>query len=119
MSSYLKTNEYESSLMNEISAMSTYKPLIVRNILESAFLRQIESLLAGEDINIPYIGKLHIVYNGDDYVSGNKVANFTCELIPSDLFVRVVGETHDGNGDIIWQIAERKVRAAAQKKLEE
>ena len=96
-----------------------YKLLTVRNVLESAFLRQIESLLAGEDIHIPFIGTLHIDYEGDDYVSGAKVAKFTPLLTPSNLFIRLVGDAHDGKGDIIWQISEKKIRAAAQKKLEE
>jgi hypothetical protein len=119
MSSNLKINEYEVSLMNEISAISTYKPLTVRNILESAFLRQVESLLEGNDIQIPFIGTLHIDYEGDDFVSGGKVAKFSTHLTPSDLFVRLVGDAHDGKGDIIWQISEKKIRAASQKKLEE
>jgi len=119
MSNNLKMNEYEISLVNEISAISTYKPLTVRNVLESALLRQIESLLGGDDIQIPFIGTLHIEYEGDDIVSGTKVARFTAHLTPSDLFVRLVGDAHDGKGDIIWQISEKKIRAAAQKKLEE
>jgi hypothetical protein len=119
VSSNLKINDYENSLINEISAISTYKPETVRNTLESTFLRQIESLLDEEDIQIPFIGTLHIDYTGDDFVSGAKVANFTCRLTPSDLFIRLVGDAHDGNGEIIWQISERKITAAAQRKLEE
>ena len=119
MNSNLKMKDYEVSLMNEISAISTYKPVTVRNVLESAFLRQIESLLSGDDINIPFIGTLHVEYKGDDYVSGNKVANLELSLTPSDLFIRLAGEAHDGNGDIIFQISERNIRTAAQKRLDE
>lgn len=119
MSQYLKINEYEMSLINEISAMSSFKPLTVRYVLESTFLRQLETLLAGEDIKIPFLGELHIEYNGENYVSGAQVADVVCTLKPSDLFLKLIGEIHDGDSDIIWQISEKKIRSAIQKKLEE
>lgn len=116
---YLKINDYETSLINEISAISTFKPPTVRSILESAFLRQLESLLSGEDINIPYIGTLHVDYNGDDYVSGAKVANITFTVNASDLFKRLAGEIHDGESDIIWQLHEKRISSALKEKLDE
>jgi hypothetical protein len=119
MGSHLKINDYEISLINEISAISTHSPATVRNILESAFLRQMESLLAGEDISLPFIGTVSIKYKGDDYVSGSKLANFDPILNPSELFVRLVGEAHDGESNIIWQLSEKRIKSASQKKLEE
>lgn len=115
----LKITEYENSLINEISAISTFKPITVRNTLESAFLRQLESALSGEDIQIPFIGTLHVEYLGDEFVSGSKVANIKCTVEPSELFIRLMGEIHDGDSSTIWQISERKIRASLQSKLDE
>lgn len=119
MSQHLKLNEYENSLINEISAISTHSPTTVRNILESAFLRQIESILNKEDFYIPFIGSVHVEYKGDNYVSGSKVADIDPQLKPSELFIRIVGEAHDGESNIIWQLSEKRIKAAAQRKLEE
>ena len=117
--SFLKLNEYDTSLVNEISAMSTFKPTTVRTILESALMRQVESLLKGDEVQIPFLGKLKIEYVGDDFISGAKLAKINVTFEPSDLLVRLAGEAHDGESDLIWQLSERKIRSAAQKKLEE
>ncbi len=119
MKTNLKITEYENSLINEISAISTFKPITVRNTLESAFLRQLESLLSEEDIQIPFIGKLNIEYLGDEYISGSKVAKIKCTVEPSELFTHIVGELHDGDTSIIWQISERKIKSSLQSKLDE
>jgi len=74
--SFLKISEYESSLINEISAISTFKPTTVRTILEAAFLRQLEALLRGDEIQIPYLGRLKVDYTGDDFISGAKLARW-------------------------------------------
>jgi len=117
--STLKINDYETSLINEISAISSFKPLTIRNILESTFLRQLESLLSGEEIHVPFLGVLQVKYEGDDYVSGSRLAKLNVEFLPSELLKRLAGEIHDGESDIIWQLSERKIRSAAQRKLEE
>lgn len=119
MAANLRLSDYEVSLINEISAISTFKPTTVRDVLENTFIRQLESILNGEDILIPFIGRLHVEYEGDDFVSGAKVAKISFSGEPSEVFKRLVGEIHDGESDIIWNLCEKKIRAAAQKKLEE
>lgn len=114
-----KLGEYETSLMNEISALSTFKPATVRTIIESIFLRQIEELLSGKDLDLPFIGKMHITYNGDNYVSGAKISDITCNVDPSDLFKRLVGEVHDGHSSIIQSLSEQKIASALQRKLDD
>lgn len=124
ISNVLRIGDYETELINEISAISTHKAATVRSILESTHLRQIESLLSSEDnqnyyMDIPYIGTVHIIYNGDNYVSGAKISDITCYLEPSDLLKRLIGEIHDGESNIIWKISEKKITSALQQKLEE
>ena len=119
ISNFPRLGDYETSLMNEISALSTYKPATVRTIIESIFLRQIEELLSGKDVDLPFIGKMHIIYNGDNYVSGAKISDINCIVSPSELFKRLVGEIHDGHSEIIQNLSEQKIASALQHKLNE
>lgn len=119
MPSYLKLDNFEKELIEEISTLSGHSPNLVRDILELTFLRQLESVMDGKDFRVPYIGRVKPIYNGDVYVGGEREADVTCLFAPSDLLKRIIGDIHDGESDILADLLQKKIKSALQEKLED
>lgn len=113
----LKLNDFEKSLIQEISTISGYSELQVREILEFTFIRQIEQYIEKGVIDIPFIGKCKITYEGDEFVSGAKRAKIQTETTPSDFLVRVIGEAEDGESVVIENLLQSKIKGALQSAL--
>jgi len=114
----LKLTEFERGVIQEISTISGYTESQVREVLEFTFLRQVEQYIEGGKINIPFIGTCKVDYEGDDFVSGAKLARIKTELTPSLLFKRVVGGAEDGESAIIEDLLQGKIKAALQTVLD-
>lgn len=110
----IKLEKFEKEIIREISTLSGYTELVVREVLEFTFLRQVEFLLSNEPVHIPFIGSMDVDYKGDEFEQGNRVAVMDCTLSPSDLFTRVVGDVADGESDIIKDILSKKVENELQ-----
>ena len=117
--SSLKLNEFEKSLVQEISTISGAPELQVREILEFTFLRQIEQYIENGEVTIPFIGKCKLEYEGDEFVAGAKLAKVSADLKPSPLLLRVIGEAEDSESAIIENLLQGKIKAAFQNKLNE
>jgi hypothetical protein len=114
----LKLNEFEKNLVQEISMISGASELQVREILEFTFLRQIEQYIEESSFKIPFIGSCKVDYQGDDFVSGVKLARASLDLKPSSLLLRVIGEAEDGESAIIENLLQGKIKVALQATLE-
>lgn len=101
----LKLNDYEAHLVQEITAFTDLTESQVRSMLNSAFLHQMQCLVGGKDIPIPYIGSLHINEEGN------------IEIIPSDIFLKILTNSQEMNYDIINYILEKNFKKALQDKL--
>ena len=117
--SSLKLNEFEKSLVQEISTISGAPEMQVREILEFTFLRQIEQYIENGEICIPFVGKCKIEYEGEEFVAGAKLAKASLDMKPSPLLLRVVGEVEDSESSIIENLLQNKIKAAFQNKLNE
>lgn len=118
MASYIKLDDFEKNLIEEISIMSGYSPTIVRDILESTYLRQLEFLLESKEIKIPFLGKVLIKHSGEDWISGTKLAKVDSFFVTSDLTKRFVGEIHDGNSPTLNSLVQKKIRGTLQNILD-
>jgi hypothetical protein len=116
---YLKLKEFEKNLIEEISTLSGHQPLVIREILEFTFLRQLEQYMKGENITVPYLGRIKIQYKGDTVSFGAKQAEIEVFFSPSDLLRRLVGDISDGESEIIDTLLIKKVESALQAKLDE
>jgi len=114
----LKLNDFEKSLVQEVSTISGTSEMQVREVLEFTLLRQIEQYIEGEEITIPFIGKCKITYEGDEYVAGAKLAKVTTELKPSSLLLRLVGEVEDSESTVIENLLQGKIKVALQNALD-
>jgi hypothetical protein len=110
----LKLNEFEKTLINEISLLSGATNLAVREILEFAFLRQVEQYMNEEEIQVPFLGKLKVNYKGDSIVEGAKKADIEVFFSASDLLKYIVGNVQDGESDIIENLLKKKLKATLQ-----
>ena len=114
----IKLNEFEKTLIKEINTLSDQSESSVREVLEFTLLRQVEQLLNGDPISIPFIGKLTIEYVGDDFVEGARIAQIKSSFEPSDLLKRLVGDVEDGESEMIEEMLSSKTRAALQYHLD-
>jgi hypothetical protein len=116
---YLKLNQFEKSLVEELSTLSGYPASTVREILEFTFLRQVEQYSDSNEMSVPFIGKVRIVNKGDVFISGAKQADIDVFFAPSDLLKRIVGDVEDGESDLIENLLQKKFENALQVKLQE
>lgn len=115
---HLKLNQFEKSLVEEVSTLSGYPSATVREVLEFVFLRQIEQYSDTTEMNVPFIGKVKILNKGDTIISGAKQADIDVFFSPSDLLKRVVGDVEDGESDLIENLLQKKFENAIQTKLQ-
>jgi len=118
MGSYLKLDDFEKSLIEEISTLSGYSPTIVRDVLESTFLRQLEFLLTQKEILVPFLGKLFVKYVGEEWVGGTKLAKVDVFFSSSELLKRFVGEIQDKKSPTLNNLMQKKIRGALQALLD-
>jgi hypothetical protein len=114
----LRLDEFEKGILEEIATLSGHSFATVRDILESAFLRQLEYVMNGEPVAVPYLGTIKVIYKGDNYVSGTRVADVECHFETSELFKRLVGDIQDGESDLISQLLQKKIKSALQEILD-
>ena len=115
----IKLDEYEKTLVDEISTISEYTEHNVRNVLEFSFYRQMEQLLAGEEISLPFIGKIKLAYEGDITLSNEREAVVTAQFHPSSLMKRIMGDIADGEADTLLYLLEKKFKKSLQDKLKD
>jgi hypothetical protein len=115
--SYIRLDDFEKSLIEEISTLSSNSPIAVRDILEATFLRQLESLLEGKEIIIPFLGKILVKYLEDEWIAGAKSAKIDVFFSPSDLLKRFVGEIHDGDSQTLNTLIQKKIKGVLQEIL--
>ena len=114
----LKLNEFEVGLIEEIATLSGYSESTVRDVLELTFFRQLEQAMQNQDIQIPFVGKIHVVHHGDVFVGGTREANFECFFSPTDFFKRVEGDIIDGDSELLSDLLQKKIGTVLQEKLE-
>ena len=119
MPAFLKLENFEKELIEEISTLSGHSPNLIRDVLELTFLRQLELLMQGKDFRVPFVGRVKPMYAGDNFVGGEKEAIVTCLFAPSELLKRVVGDINDGGSDILSDLLQKKLKSALQEALEE
>jgi hypothetical protein len=118
MSSYLKLDDFEKNLIEEISILSGYTPTIVRDVLESTFMRQLESLMSRKEIQIPFIGKIKVNHIGEEWIAGTRSSKIEVFVSPSDLLKRFVGEIQDGDSPTINSLMQKKIKGVLQSILD-
>lgn len=109
---HLKLNTFEKNLVQEISTLSGYSQLIVREVLEFVFIRQIEQYLANKKMPLPFLGEMEIEYAGDVYKDNEREANLNLTLNSSSLLKRIIGEIEDGELSIIKDLLTQKIKSA-------
>ena len=99
--------------------MSEYTEYNVRNILEFSFLRQLEQLLNGEELSLPYIGKIKLTFEGDVIRSNEREAVISAQFTSSALMKRIMGDVADGESGALHYLLEKKFKKSLQDKLKD
>jgi hypothetical protein len=116
---YFKLEEFEKDICEEISTLTGYSAMAVRDILEGTFLRQLELFMRGKEVIVPFLGKMLIKFDGDDIVAGTRVAKVECLFSPSELLKRMVGDIKDGESDILRNLLSKKISKELRSILDE
>ena len=114
----LKLSDFDVGLIEEVSTLSGYSEQTVREVMELIFFRQLEQAMQNQDLHIPFLGKIHVVHQGDVFVGGTREAKFDCLFAPSDLFKRVEGDIIDGDSELLFDIFNKKIGSVLQEKLD-
>jgi hypothetical protein len=114
----LKLDDFEKNLIEEISVLVGLSPTVVREVLEATLLRQIEFLLKGNEIYIPFLGKLFIRYVEDEWIAGAKSAKVDAFFSASDLLKRFVGEINEGDSPTLKTLMKKKIQGQLQSILD-
>lgn len=114
----LRLDDFEKGVIEEIATLSGHSAVTVRDVLEATFLRQLEYVMSNKPIIIPFLGNALVRYKGDEFVSGEKVAKTESFFAPSNLLLRLVGDIHDGESEIIATLMQKKLKGALQDILE-
>jgi len=110
----LKLTDFEKELIEEISVLSGFPSLVVREVLEAALLRQLELLLSRKDIAVPFLGTLFSEHIEDKFIDGKMVASIKCQFNPSNLLKCFVGSIQNGESDLINSLLQKKIKGTLQ-----
>ena len=110
----LKLDDFEKTLIEETSTLTGHSPTLIREVLEATFLRQIESLLEGKEMFVPFLGKLLVKYVEEEWIAGAKSAKVDAFFIPSELLKRFVGEFKDGKSPTLNTLIQKKIKGTLQ-----
>lgn len=85
----------EKKAINDVRLLFGKSTTETKEFFESLGIYCVLAYMKGEDVDIPYIGTLHINYSGDEVTSRGRTANLDITFSPSDFLVRNIGQVED------------------------
>jgi len=111
---YIKLDEENRRLIEEISALSGIQRDVVREVWEFTLLRWIELLTKNPEklqtLVIPFLGSVGVKYTGDTLTTEGVLETQAQAFISlSPLFKKILGEVYDEKSNLITDILEKKI----------
>lgn len=92
----LRFSKEERDVIQRIHVLSGEPVESVRKIIESLCMSILISSMEDEDIYIPLLGRVSVVYKGDVITRDGREADISVEVEPSKSLKRLVGQIEDG-----------------------
>jgi len=114
---FLKLNEEQKKMVDEISALSGIQKEIIREVWEYTLIRWAEQIASNPKkltvLEIPFAGKLGVKYDGDVVESSGAVSTKVTALFdPSAQFKKLIGDIEDEGDSIVTDLLKKKIEAA-------
>ena len=112
--SFLRIDEECKNIIQEISALSGYSQIIIKEILEYFLIDWSLKIVDNPDnyaeLLIPFIGKLFIKYDGDKKVNPEEITTKVSSHIEiNESFKKLIGDLHDEGRTEIDRALQRKI----------
>ena len=116
-STFLKIDDECKNIIQEISALSGYSQIVIKEILEYFIidwsLKIVDNPNDFAELPIPFIGKVGIKYGGDRRLPTEEVTtDVESYLELSENFKKLVGDLHDEGRTEIDKALQRKIDSA-------
>jgi hypothetical protein len=114
---YLKLDDEQKQLIEEISALSGIQRDVIREVFEFQLIRWAEKIAASPDklvkLKIPFMGDIAVKYAGDEILdTGEMTTNVTVFHNLDDSFKKLIGDIHDEGDNIIIDLLMKKIKNA-------
>jgi len=105
-----KFSQEEKDLIYRIHLLSG-KPLSdVNDMFESFCLCAVLACLEKEPLQVPMIGEMNVIYNGEDISALGKEAKVEISVTPNKFLKKVIGQVQDGEESDIEKSFELKIK---------
>ncbi|MGL5913558.1 MAG: hypothetical protein ACRCZB_05280 [Bacteroidales bacterium] len=81
--------------MNDIRVLFGKPSSEIKELFESIGISMVLSYMKKEPLIIPYVGEVHIKYEGDETTSKGRKAMVSSEFVPSEFLIRNIGQVED------------------------
>ncbi len=110
----MKLTQEEKSFLHHMHVLTGNKISDLKSMFENMAIIASYSYSEGEDIVIPFLGKLHIDYKEDEVTDKGRKAIVNCDFNLSDNFNLIIGQIVDGSETETEKVLMNRI----QKKLE-
>ena len=114
---YLKIDEDQKQLIEEISALSGIQREVIREVFEFQLIRWAEKIAEHPDklvkLKIPFLGEIAVKYDKDEILdTGEMTTQVTAFHNLDDSFKKLVGDIHDEGDSIVIDLLMKKIKSA-------
>lgn len=115
--SFLKLDDECKSIIQEISALSGYSQIIIKEVMEYFLidwaLKIVDSPNDYAELPVPFVGKIFVKYEGDRRLPTEEVTtDISSYLEVNDSFKKLIGDLHDEGRSEIDKALQRKIDTA-------
>lgn len=114
---YLKIDDEQKQLIEEISALSGIQRDVIKEVFEFQLIRWAEKIAESPDklvsLKIPFLGSIAVKYDSDEILeSGEMTTNITSFHAVDDSFKKLVGDIHDEADNVVIELLMKKIKSA-------
>jgi hypothetical protein len=114
---YLKIDDEQKQLIEEISALSGIQREVIREVFEFQLVRWAEKIAENPDklvrLKIPFLGELAVKYESDEILdTGEMTTNVTVFHSLDDSFKKLIGDIHDEGDNVVMDLLLKKIKNA-------
>ena len=114
---YLKIDDEQKQLIEEISALSGIQREVIKEVFEFQLVRWAEKIAENPDklvkLKIPFMGEMLVKYESDEILeTGEMTTNVLVFHSLDDSFKKLIGDIHDESDNVVTDLLMKKIKNA-------